>query len=810
MPIDNNFKDLPTGMFPRQKLKSSKKNEDWWKACVNAIIKISSDSKQPGRSSRKDKLENYDLMNSKIKQENFLHLTDRYGLSDKENNMPVQMFNIVRSKVERLKGEEMQRRFGFQVVGVDGEVVQIRTDERKKVIREYLQQQLQAALGEPQVDQQGNPIPQPELERVIKDFDKNWEDIREKWVNKILHYLKRRESLELKFNEGWEHALIGSEEIYRIGILKGEPHVRVANPINIWFDVVPHMNKVQDSEKLVERRIMSKSEILDEFGDLFSEKELNLIDSDDYNDLLNSVKFPNRSSGLFSMGRPQGDVGYELEAILNEGWNDDPYINEATFKRGQFAVYSCVWKSWKKIGWLTYIDENGESQSQQVDDTFKLEEEQEAAGWSVEWSWIIEVWEGHKIPGLNLYFGGQAVENQVDGELPYVGRIYNGTNTEPVSLVGLIKDYQHIHSMTWHKIKEEIAKAKGKKLKMDVAQIPKSQGMDIDTILHYFDKMDVMFYNSMEEGREGDPSSVARANQSDSFDMGISSTFTALMSVLKEIEYGVDSITGISKQREGDIAASETATNAGRAIVQSTYITESLFYTHNQCKIEVLTHLVEVAQMAYKNGKSGQFIMDDGIRAILDIDGDLLNDSKFKLFITGSPADSQVLESIKGLAQIAIQSDKANLSELIKLYKATSIAEAETEIIAGEQDKIARDQAAQENANNMEIQREQIISQRQKEAEDREDARAALERENRLNIARISQLGLNDTNNNSVPDILEVENLKFKNSQHDKEMVLEREKLAQAKLISDRDAKLKEKEIAVKKIAANKKPSSKK
>ncbi len=810
MSIFNSFDDLPDGIIPRQKLKSSKKNEDWWKSCVNGIIKLSSDTNQVGRSSRKDKLENYDLMNSKIKQENFLSITDRYG--NKENSaMPVQMFNIVRSKVERLKGEEMQRRFGFQVVGIDGEVVQIRTDERKKLIREYLQQQLQAAIGQPQVDQQGNPIPQPELERVIKDFDKNWEDIREKWVNKILHYLKRRESLELKFNEGWEHALVGSEEIYRIGILKGEPHVRVVNPINVWFEITPHMNKIQDAEYLVERRIMSKSEILDEFEEYLSEKELSLIDSDDYNSLLNTIKFPNKNAGLFSAGRPQGDTGYELEAILNSGWEDDPYINSYTFKRGQFAVYSCVWKSWKKIGWLTYTDENGEEQTTQVDDTFKLEDDfEQYLNGSVEWSWIIETWEGHKIPGLNLYFGGQPIENQVDGELPYVGRIYNGTNTQPVSLVGLIKDYQHIHSMVWHKIKEEVAKAKGKKVKMDVAQIPKSQGMTIDTILHYFDKVDVMFYNSMEEGREGDPNSVARANQSDSFDMGISSTFTALMQVLKEIEYGVDSITGISKQREGDIAASETATNAGRAIVQSTYITESLFYTHNQCKIEVLTHLVEVAQMAYKNGKSGQFIMDDGIRAILDIDGDLLNDSKFKLFISGSPADTQVLESIKGLAQIAIQSDKANLSELIKLYKATSISEAETEIIAGEQDKIARDQAAAENQNNTILQQQAMVNQAAKDTRDWESVQKQLDRENRLQVAQTAQLGLSDLDNDGTADIFELSKIQQKDAQEKRKIDFEREKLAQEKIISDRDAKLKEKEIAVKKIAANKKPSSKK
>lgn len=790
--------------IPQQKLLTSQKGKKWQKANIDGIIHLSGTSKADGRSSKQNKQENYNLVNSIFDRKDFIAVTNRYGIEQDDNQaLPVQMFNIVRSKLERLKGEEMQRLFGFMAVGADGEVIQVRKEQRKAVIRQYLEQKLQEALGQPQTDQQGNPIPQAELEASLRDFDNNYKDIRERWVNDILQYLKRRENLELKFNEGWEHALIAGEECYYAGISNSEPKLRVVFPLSITYPRTPNMSKIQQAEWLVEERWMSKSEILDEYGEDLDNGDLKLLDSNDYNAYLDKVH-PTRMDRYFG-GPPSVN---STKSILEQGGYSEKILSENEFNSGNFKVYCVVWKSWKKIGFLTYIDENGEPQLQQVDDDFKLDETQIEAGWSVEWSWIIDVWKGNYIEGLKIYFGMESVPNQVNGELPYIGRIYSATNSESTSLVDLMKPYQHIHSLTWHKIKQEIAKAKGKKLVYDLSKLPKTEGMDMDKFLHYFDNMDIAFINTSQEGNEGQyPQNTSNFFQQ--VDLGISSTFNALMATLIKIEDGVDSITGISKQREGDISASETATNAGRAIVQSTYITEPLFYIHNECKREVLTHLVKVAQMAYKDGKVVNFLKSDGIQAILEIDGELLNDSEYDIFLSGSASDRQILENMKGLLNIGLQSDKLNFSDAIAMFKATSIAEAETTLKAGEADKIARDQAAQENANNVAIQQQQLANQGAKEARDFQAIEAQKERDLKLQIAQISQLGLSDTDNDGVIDILEIQNLQLKDKQHSADLQLEREKLSQQKAIEDKKAKLKAEEIAVKKIAA-KKPSSKK
>jgi hypothetical protein len=799
----NDFKNNPS--IPQQKLLTSQKGKKWQKANIDGIIHLAGTAAKDGRSSKQNKQENYDIVNSIFNKEDFLSVTNRYNIKQEDNeSLPIQMFNIVRSKIERLKGEEMQRLFGFMAVGLDGEVLQIRKDQRKAIIRQHLEQKLQEAIGQPQVDEQGNPIPQAELEEKLRDFDNNWKDIREKWVNDILQYLKRRENLELKFNEGWEHALIAGEECYYAGISNSEPKLRVVYPLSITYPRTPNMSKIQQAEWLVEERWMSRSEILDEYGEDLDNGDLKLIDSDDYNAYLGTFH-PSRMV-RYPGGPPSVN---STQNIIDQGGYSEKILTENEFHSGNFKVYCVVWKSWKKIGFLTYFDENGEELTVPVDDSFSLEEDQKEAGWKVEWSWIIDVWKGHYIEGLKIYFGMGSIENQVNGELPYIGRIYSATNSESTSLVDLMKPYQHIHSLTWHKVKQEIAKAKGKKMIYDLSRLPKTNGMTMDTFLHYFDNTDIAFIDTSTEGNEG----MHPQNQSNFFqqvDLGISSTFNALMATLLKIEEGVDSISGISKQREGDISASETATNAGRAIAQSTYITEPLFYIHNECKREALVHLVKVAQMAYKDGKMVNFLKSDGVQAMLEIDGDVLNDSEYDIFLSGSASDRQILESMKGLLSIGLQSDKLNFSDAISMFKATSIAEAETVLRAGEQDKIERDQAAQESANNVAIQQQELANQGAKEARDWEAVQKQLDRDNKLAVAQISQLGLYDGNSDGVPDIMALEGLKLKDKQHSADIQLEKEKLAQQKAKDERDAKLKEKEIEVKKIAAKKKPAGNK
>ena len=174
--------------------------------------------------------------------------------------------------------------------------------------------------------------------------------------------------------------------------------------------------------------------------------------------------------------------------------------------------------------------------------------------------------------GDDIFLNVRRRDNQT-GNLPYVGYIYNNVNSVATSMVDLVKGHQYTYMTVWWRLEQELAKAKGKKFIMDLAQLPKSQGWSVDQWMYYFENVGVIWINSKEEGRKGDPATQANFNQFNSVDMSLSQVVGQYMSILEKLEQMVEDIMGVSPQRMGAVKASETATGAQTAISRSTNVT---------------------------------------------------------------------------------------------------------------------------------------------------------------------------------------------------------------------------------------------
>jgi len=147
---------------------------------------------------------------------------------------------------------------------------------------------------------------------------------------------------------------------------------------------------------------------------------------------------------------------------------DNPDIDGKS--RHAIDVYHCCWKSFKKIFYVTTVDESGQVNMDICDETYK------AVGTelSVEPDWIVEVWEGYRA-GTDLYFGIQPLEYQhvsIDNpnsqKLPYCGCVYSNTNSKPRSLVSILKPLQYMYIVLWYRLELAIARDKGKVINMDI------------------------------------------------------------------------------------------------------------------------------------------------------------------------------------------------------------------------------------------------------------------------------------------------------------------------------------------------------
>jgi len=783
-------------VMPPQKLAFKKKGDKWKQNCVEAISAMGNTRYLNGRTSWQRKQTNYDLVNSIIDESDFKYVIDPYGIGDKaKKGQPAKMrdINLIVNKINRLKGEEMERPFNYQLIATNGNAVSAKEDQEKEMLLYVAQAKLAEALG---VDQQeivspdsGEVEPPQTFEQIEKWKSSSMKDIRERWGNNILQYLKYAEKLELKFNEGWEHGLVVAEEYYYVGIVNNQPKVRVCNPLMCEFDRNPDNPNIEDGDWFREDRWMTVGQILDEYGEYLKDSEIKKLDEGDLRNGLSNQMFP-------EYAYTQSDIN------RHESGN---YSNRTRSNTTHHLVTHVVWKSMRKIGFVTFVDENDEEQTITVDEDFKLTDEMKAASYTLEWEWMPEVWHGTKI-GDDFFVNIEpmpnssiSMDNPREVKLPYIGRVYNATNSVQTSLVDLLKPHQYLYNIVWYRLETELAKAKGKKMVMDIAQIPRSEGIDLDKWMYFFDNVGIAFINSFEEGKEKFQGQTSQFNQFANIDMGLSQAVGQYISILGKIEALMDKVVGITPQSEGQTFASETATGVQTGITQSSYITEPWFYVHNEIKLKVLESLIETAKFAYPDQKKLHYIVDDVERISVTIDMNKFADSDYGLFMTNSSKETKIFQKLEMLSQQAMSSGAATFSDIIKMFKSNSIAELSDHIETAEALRTAREQQQAQADQQMQQQTMMQAAEEADKARAFEADQNDKDRETKIRTAVISSMGFDqDIQGNEVNDMVAYGKLSLDELEAERKNNIENRKITQESADKAADRQLKEKEIASK------------
>ena len=775
--------------IPQQKLSIKKKNDSWREANIDAIDGIATSMSWDGRSSKARKQVNYDLMNSKIDPQDYTYVMDPVGIGDKYGATPAKLrcMNVVRQKIEKLKGDEIERPFDFSIMAVNGGGVSDRAEKKMKVLHDTMKYLVRKEAG--LTDEKEDSENFQSLEEAEASTN-TYADVRERYASAIVKNGLEDQRLEFKFSEGFEHGLVVGEEIYYVGIVANEPVVRTVNPLYFEWEKGPETSSIQDAGWCREERFMSVSEIIDEFGDFLSEKQVKDLDEGTRN---------------LGMNRNTMLPGYAYDkSTLNDYEQNSSY--DARSRTSFIRVVTCVWKSMKKVGFHQFLDEDGQPQETMVDETFELAEEQIANGDTIEWQWINEVWKGTKL-GDDVYLDINPMDNQMrtmdnpsECKLPYVGMTYNNMNSQTTSLLDLMKPHQYLYNIVWYRIEDEIAKAKGKKVVMDLAQLP-TDYMNMEQWMYYFDNLGIMYINSFQEGKAGTRSQgmMPQFNQFTELDLTLSQTINQYMMILGKLEQLIDTISGIPRQAEGDINQYETATGIQQSLINSSAITQYYFYRHDEIKREVLRQYIETSKYAYLGGKKIHYITDDMERMVVELDGELFADSDYNVFPTNANKDKMLKMKIEQLAPAAMQQDKANLSDLVKLFKTNSMAEFEAQLIKGEQEKIMRDQQAQESQNQG-IQM-QIEAQKEKDAMDHERELDKINLKGEWDVRKAVTTGAGfaedkDENDNGIPDIVEIGQMQTERAKASSEADYKDKQLNQESVEKSKDRQLEREKIA--------------
>lgn len=747
--------NLYNSAFPRQKLPLSKKGKKWQEDCVNYIIGEGNVTSGGNSTSYYGELQTYyNLYNSIFDEKDFKSITNPFKVEDGFPATPHD-FNIIRPKVDLLIGEETKRPLNFRVIRTSQEATSEMQEKEKQMILQYIQAAITARMSPEEAQQFQEQLQSGEVmppEQIAKYMDKDYKDIVENTAYHTLTYLREKLDLDNEFIKGWKDGLISGREIYYVGVLNAEPYVERVNPIYFSYDKSPDLEFVEDGSWCCRKMRMPITEVYDRYYDKLEEKDLDKLE-----EMIGST--PGRNLG----DRSPVDMGIQLRIY------DNPIFEGAG--KSLVNVWHCCWKSFKKIFYVTTTDDAGQPQVNIVDETYQPVGNEI----SVEPDWIVEVWEGYRA-GSDLYFGIQPIEYQhvsIDNpnsqKLPYCGAIYSNTNSKPRSLVSILKPLQYMYIVLWYRLELAIARDKGKVVNMDITQIPKSMNISPAKWMHYLSSVGVNFINPYEEGwnipgREG--GKPAQFNQITALDLTMSNVIAEYIQLMDKIEELAGTISGITQQREGAVSSSEMVGNVERSVVQSSHITEPLFWVHNQCKRRVLNMLLNTAKGAWEEtGKQKlQYIFDNGERAFLDITPKFYYED-MDVFVSDTSKDLENIQKLQQLIQPAMQNG-ASLLEAAEILTNDNFNIIKQKL----KDMQTRQEQMQQQQQEAEAQQQQQLQQMQNEAKQQElmlqEAQMDLQRyqidqdnQTKIAVAQINAYrGVEDMdqNDNGIPDVAEL------------------------------------------------------
>lgn len=720
---------------------------------------------------------NYDLYDGKIEKEDFKYIYKPYGL---EGDAPADFTNkdIISKRINAIDGIERQRPFSYKVMAVNPEATTRREQKQTDMIREYVvsaimneihsevEGQMQAELGQikaqmqqmqasgaspeelqqaeaemQQKEQQMQEEAQKQVEAMTPDEVKRYmkrdhQDPADILGSQILEYVVQEQDVREKWNLINKDFCCVGKAIGYVGERCGKTVFERVNPMGFNFLRTSSSHYIEDSEWCSYERYLNPSEIAMEFGDELSDKDMEGLLKD------------------YALGEHDYMMEYKRDMYTTLG----------------IRVVHVQWKDSKRIGFLTYTDPaSGEQQETIVSDGYVLDKD--SGDISIRWEWIVCVYEGYKV-GADKYVRMR----EVPGQFNDLGNLNNREKCKlsykgvwvDVSLIDRMKTYQFLYSIIWYRIEMLMAKDKGKSVALNAAMIDNKIG--IDKFLEFAENTGLMFMSgNTKEGDKAVPMNIGEAVKEVNRSMG--SDIQQYQNIAEYIDLKCGECVGINQQIIGQVQQNEAVSNAQMAMQNGVNVLEHHFGMFNHFKEMCLSSLIETAKcvMMKYQPEYIQYVLDDFSVEMLKPDYELLDQSSYGIFVNNSVRTNQILDSIIQLIQPAMQNQRIEMSDVVKILKSESVQEAEELLLKAEEDRRKYEQQMQDQQNQQQQQLEQMKQQQESERMQFE-AQAKIEQIRlkgdidlkiaEMNLQRQALLALGfdtdkDRNNNRVPDVID-------------------------------------------------------
>jgi len=753
--------------FPQQKVSSNKKDDLFYKKCIDAcetMLYYRSGLSRTKQIDIESNLNVYKGISIPDDMERMFNPMDLEGITFPSE---VRNYPICAPKIDLLVGEEYMRKDNWMIRSTNESAVSDKQEQQQ----EMLQQLVQDALKDPNFTEEEYA---KRIQKLGKYLKYNWKDTNELTASRLLAYIYKEQVLKKKFNDGMIDHLVTSREIYRVDEVNNEVIVEKCDPRQIHTLGYTNDFRIEDADIIVQIHYQPVGKIIDEFYDYLTDDDIKYLE------------------GGIAVKRDEGVLNYNyvnprLYFPVNLS-DDDPRLLEVDNEmanygyvgpfddKGNIRTVRTRWRGRRKIGKLTSIDEFGDEKISWVSEYYKPDKE---AGEHVEWKWINEAYEGVKLAGrIYVKYGPRKYQRRFINNKSKCDLGYIGTDCG-ISMMSRMKPFQFAYNVYMRRLELLCARFGGPIIELDTSKIP--DDWDLDKWMYYLHVLGYMVIDPWNEGKKG----AAQGKLAGSFNTTnkaispeVGSFIQQNIQMLQYIETQLGTIAGVTKQREGQVDNRETASGVERAVTQSSHITERWFTIHEETKRRVLQACVDIAKQIYK-GKNvkADYVLDDMSRVLLDFNGDDIAYTDFDIFVSSSQDDMKIRQTIEGLAQSMIQRGSA-ASTLLNVVKSESLSEM-TRILEEAEDLQAQQKAESEDKalKSQEMMQQVLMEDK---ASDREIKKYEIDMQWQIAVLN-AELKEKEANKDGG---MNAEEYALAVAEHTNKVALEFEKLAEAKRVN--------------------------
>lgn len=741
-------------------------------------------------------------------------------------------------------------------------------DAERKMVLSMIEQG--ADLEDPEIQKALAPENLKSLPEIEQYFKKDYRSMLEEWAEHQARVDEERFKMDELEERAFRDMLITDREFWHFKMNEDDYEIELWNPLVTFYHKSPDVRYISQGNWVGKIELYTVADIIDKYGYLMTDDQLRSMEA----------IYPTRAAGYPLQGY-QNDGSY-YDATKSHDWNTNmPSLQYRQFmsvweqnstagndivsyimsesedyvdykNTDMLRVAHIYWKSQRKVGHLTKIDENGQVIQDVVDESYKITQkpiydttlfknknkENLIAGEHIDWIWINEVWGGVKIgPNYPAYFGMNnnsgginpiylginqpkpgRVPFQFKGDatlygckLPVEGSVFSDRNTKSTSLVDLMKPYQIGYNIVNNQIADILVDELGTVIMLDQNALPR-HSLGEDWGKNNLAKAYVAMKNFQMLPLDTSITNTENALNFQHYQVLNLEQTQRLMSRTQLANYFKQQafeVIGITPQRLGEQVEQATATGVRIAVSNSYAQTETYFINHCDYLMPRVHQMRTDLAQFYQSTKPSirlQYVTSTDEKVNFEMNGTDLLLRDFNIFCTTKTNHRATLEQLKQLA-ITNNTAGASIYDLGNIMKAESIAEVTHILKASEekqqaqrQQEMQQQQAMQEQA--LQAKSQEAMMKMQFEADENEK-----NRQNDIVIAEIRAAGYGsavDINQNLQSDYQDAMKDIRKSEEFQQQMDLKKESAATQKAVNMDKMAIERERLASQREIANK------